>query len=140
MSLEPCSLAAKITISTRPHILHRIGYVRTWADQIKEQALLDRELLNSGWSEPCQSGIDDEIARHKSPYNPFPSETTVGKEALALKEEYKKEGDINDPLLVSPANEECSLILAPILGGTVQNAQTLRSIKGWSSKHKRVLL
>lgn len=140
MSLKSCSLAAKTTISTQPHCLRMTRHVQTWADQIREQALLERQSLNPVRSETCQSGTDDEVARHKSPYDPSPTHTRVEEEVLALREEYKLEGDIHDPLLVSPANEECSLILDPMLGGAVHNAQTLRSVKGWSNKHKQVLL
>ena len=139
-SMKPCLLAAKTTLSNQPRNVCAARYVQTWADQIKEQALLERQLLNPVRSETCQSGTDDEVARHKSPYDPSPTNTRVEEEVLALREEYKLEGDIHDPLLVSPANEECSLILDPMLGGAVHNAQTLRSVKGWSNKHKQVLL
>lgn len=137
--MKPCSLAAKTKISARHH-LGTARYVQTWADQIRKQALLERQLLNPVRSETCQSGTDDEVARHKSPYDPSPTNTRVEEEVSALKEEYKLEGDVHDPLQVSPANEECSVVLDPMLGGAVHNAKTLRSVKGWSNKHKQVLL
>lgn len=98
--------------------------------------ILERCILNPEHSETCQSGTDDEVGRHKSPYDRRP--TTPEQEHLALEEEYRLEGDtIHDPLYVSPANREFSR-LDPEGGG--QALKHLRSVRGWTKKHKEVLL
>ncbi|CAG8010491.1 unnamed protein product [Penicillium olsonii] len=101
------------------------------------EILLERSILNPEHSETCQSGTDEEVGRHKSPYDP--TQTKPEQEHLALEEEYRLEGDaLHDPLYISPANREFSLILDPMAG---KHALThLRSVKGWTRKHKEVLL
>ncbi|KAJ6041079.1 hypothetical protein N7444_009984 [Penicillium canescens] len=89
-----------------------------------EEILLERCILNPQRAETCQSGTDDEVGSHKSPYDR--SNTTPEKEHLALEEEYRLEGDsLHDPLSVSPANREVSMILDPM---------------GWTRKGKEVLI
>lgn len=112
--------------------------MQTSTDPSYEQWVLDRQLLKPDRAETCQTGTDDEVGHHKSPYDG--TKTAVDKEVLALREEYKSEGDLHDPLLVSPANLDVSLILDPMICGAVHSSPTLRSCKGWSNKHKTVLL
>lgn len=101
--------------------------------------VLERTILNPEHDETCKSGTDDEVGRHKSPYDP--AHTRPEREHLALEEEYKLEGNMtHDPLFVSPANVACSQVLDPMIGGAVHNAQTLGSVRGWTNKHKVVLL
>ncbi|KAJ5815621.1 hypothetical protein N7474_007398 [Penicillium riverlandense] len=98
----------------------------------------ERRALNPERYETCKSGTDDEVAQHKSPYDP--SSTTPESEHRALEDEYKLEGDVShDPLFVSPANRDFSLILDPMVGGAVHNAQSLGSVRGWTNKHRTVL-
>jgi len=98
----------------------------------------ERKALNPERYETCKSGTDDEVAQHKSSYDP--TYTTPESEHQALEDEYKREGDgTHDPLFVSPANREVSLILDPMVGGAVHNAQSLGSVRGWTNKHKTVL-
>lgn len=113
-------------------------YIPTSTESSYEQWILDRQLLKPDRAETCQSGTDDEVGHHKSPYDG--TNTAVDKEVSELREEYKAEGDIHDPLLVSPANLNASLILDPMIAGAVHSSPTLRSCKGWSNKHKIVLL
>ncbi|KAJ6027798.1 hypothetical protein N7460_012615 [Penicillium canescens] len=89
-----------------------------------EEILLERCILNPQRAETCQSGTDDEV------------------EHLALEEEYRLEGDsLHDPLSVSPANREVSMILDPMVGvGVVQGVPHLRSVQGWTRKGKEVLI
>lgn len=104
-----------------------------------ELTITDRQVLNPERAETCcQFGTDDEVARHKSPYDP--STTTVESEVLALREEYKLEGNIHDPLRVSPANLEVSRPLERGLTLPLYDLHLLRSVKGWSNKNKKVLL
>ena len=63
----------------------------------------------------------------------------MDREVTALREEYKLEQDVHDPLLVSPANLEASLIVDP-LREVAHNAQALGSVKGLTNKNKEVLL
>lgn len=125
-----CSKAVLPSTSTRS--------IQTSIEPSYEQWILDRQLLRPDRAETCQSGTDDEVGHHKSPYDG--SNTAVDKEVSALRAEYLSEGDIHDPLLVSPANLDVSLILDPMIGGAVHSSPTLRSCKGWSNKHKMVLL
>ncbi|KAJ5605567.1 hypothetical protein N7510_008348 [Penicillium lagena] len=98
----------------------------------------ERQALNPERYETCKSGTDDEVAQHKSPYDP--SSTTPESEHRALEDEYRLEGDVtHDPLFISPANREVSLILDPMVGGAVHNAQSLGSVRGWTNKHRTVL-
>jgi hypothetical protein len=105
-----------------------------------EEKLLERCILNPQRAETCQSGTDDEVGAHKSPYDR--SNTTPEKEHLALEEEYRLEGDpLHDPLSVSPANRDVSMILDPMVGvGVVQGVPHLRSVRGWTRKGKEVLI
>lgn len=122
--------------TTRPIIL---GSASATSKQGKQhEILLERQILNPERAETCQSGTDDEVARHKSPYDS--SKTTVESEVQALREEYELEGDENDPLLVSPANQQASRILDPMADDPVHRAQVLGSVKGWTNKNKKVLL
>lgn len=41
---------------------------------------------------------------------------------------------------MSPANVAFSQVLDPMIGGAVHNAQSLGSARGWTNKHKVVLL
>ncbi|KAJ5663324.1 hypothetical protein N7507_004055 [Penicillium longicatenatum] len=141
--LKPLHRAWKATnlthrIHTQP--LHTASYLQ--AEKIPaakaEEVILERCILNPERTESCQSGTDDEVARHNSPYAPFP--TSPEKEHLALEEEYRLEGDTrHNPLLVSPANVDVSLILDP-RAEVAHSLHHLRSVKGWTNKHKEVLL
>ncbi|OQD83664.1 hypothetical protein PENANT_c015G10786 [Penicillium antarcticum] len=95
-----------------------------------EEILLERCILNPQRAETCQSGTDDEVGAHKSPYDR--SNTTPEKEHLALEEEYRLEGDfLHDPLSVSPANRDVSLLLDPMVGvgvGVGRAVPHLRSV------------
>lgn len=123
-------------IPTQP--LHTASSLQAEKVPQAEEAILERCILNPERAESCQSGTDDEVARHNSPYAPFP--TSPEKEHLALTEEYKLEGDTtHNPLLVSPANMDVSLILDPRVE-IVHSLHHLRSVKGWTNKHKEVLL
>jgi hypothetical protein len=115
-----------------------IRSIQTYIEPSYEQWILDRQLLRPDRAETCQSGTDDEVGHHKSPYDG--SNTAVDKEVSALRDEYKSEGDLHDPLLVSPANLDVSLILDPMIRGAFHSSPTLRSCKGWSNKHKMVLM
>lgn len=107
------------------------------SEKSADESLLERCILNPEHSETCQSGTDDEVGRHNSPYDP--RQTTPELEHLALEEEYRLEGDtIHDPLYISPANREFSMILDPMAGAHA--LKHLRSVKGWTNKHKEVLL
>lgn len=109
------------------------------ANQNDKYAVLEREILRPDRAETCQSGTDDEVARHKSPYDP--TQTTVEKEVSALREEYRLEGDlIHDPLAVSPANQQVSHILELEEERAIPGWTPLGSVKGWTSKRKEVLL
>lgn len=102
-----------------------------------DQILLERCILNPEHSETCQSGTDEEVGRHNSPYDP--KQTRPEQEHRALEEEYRLEGDtLHDPLYISPANRDFSLILDPMAGPHV--LKHLRSVRGWTNKHKQVLL
>lgn len=129
-----------ILLNSKPasSILRTVRPIQTSTEPSYEQWILDRQLLRPDRMETCQSGTDDEVGHHKSPYDG--SKTAVDKEVLALREEYKSEGDAHDPLLVSPANLDVSLILNPMIERAVHGSTTLRSCKGWSAKHKIVLL
>lgn len=131
---------ARILCSLRatPNIRHLHDNL-TAMNQTDTVAILDRQILRPDRAETCQSGTDDEVARHRSPYDPTLS--TVEKEVSALREEYRLEGDLHDPLAVSPANLQVSHILQleeerAMPGGW----HPLGSVRGWTSKHKTVLL
>jgi hypothetical protein len=123
-------------IQTHPLPLRTTCYLQT--SKPADEVLLERCILNPEHSETCQSGTDDEVGRHKSPYDP--SKTTPELEHLALEEEYRLEGDtIHDPLFYSPLNRNFSLVLDP-MAGVVPTLKHLRSVKGWTNKRKEVLL
>jgi hypothetical protein len=65
----------------------------------------------------------------------------VEKEVSALREEYRREGDLlHDPLAVSPANQQVSHILQLEEERAIPGWNPLGSVRGWTSKHKTVLL
>ncbi|KAJ5860217.1 uncharacterized protein N7529_007527 [Penicillium soppii] len=138
-SFNPLRRAFQATahpILTHPHPLRTTCHLQ--ASKPQNEILLERCILNPEHSETCQSGTDDEVGRHKSPYDP--TNTTPEQEHLALEEEYRLEGDtVHDPLFFSPANKDVSLILDP-MAGVVHTLKHLRSVKGWSNKRKEVLL
>lgn len=139
--LKPGSIKTAVTPSHKPwalRALRTVHYEPPGITQTDELLILERQSLKPERAETCQSGTDDEVARHKSPYDP--SKTTVESEVSALREEYKLEGDLHDPLLVSPANLEVSRLLDPTVGGAVHNLQSLGSVKGLTNKNKKVLL
>lgn len=121
-----------------PPPLRTTCYLEAQRGPQAEDITLERCILDPARAETCQSGTDDEVGRHKSPYDP--SKTAPDKEHLALEEEYRMEGDtIHDPLLVSPANTDVSKVLDP-MAGVAQGLQHLRSVKGWTRKRKEALL
>lgn len=120
-------------LSTAHHITTDITGATT-----EELTNADRHVLNPARAETCHSSTDDEVARHKSAYDP--STTTVESEVLALKEEYKLEGNIHEPLLVSPANLEVSRPLELAFAVPLYDLPLLRSMKGCTNKNKKVLL
>lgn len=143
--LKPWYIKTALTVSHKPWAsqapralgtAHLVSTdIRRTVDQLMN---MDRQVLNPERAETCQFGTDDEVARHKSPYDP--STTTVESEVLALREEYKREGDIHDPLLVSPANLEVSRPVELALTLPVYSSALLGSVKGWTNKNKKVLL
>ncbi|KAJ5824795.1 hypothetical protein N7447_007135 [Penicillium robsamsonii] len=139
-SLKPLNRAVQAVTTYPMHSLplRSTCYLQTQKKpHIEERLTLERCILNPERAETCQSGTDDEVGRHKSPYDP--SKTAPEKEHLALEEEYKLEGDpIHDPLYISPANMDVSQVLAPMAG--VHGLQHLRSVKGWTRKRKEALL
>lgn len=126
------------TLPIHPPPLRTTCYLQPDKAPQAQEALLERCILNPERAETCQSGTDDEVGRHKSPYDP--SNTAPDKEHLALEEEYRLEGDTHHhPLSVSPANRDVSQVLHPMLG-VVQDLPHLRSVKGWTRKRKEALL
>jgi hypothetical protein len=120
---------------------HNIRHLQdnlTAANQNDTFTILERQILRPDRAETCQSGTDDEVARHKSPYDP--TQTTIEKEVSALREEYRQEGDLHDPLAVSPANLQVSHILQLEEERAIPVWNPLGSVKGWTSKHRTVLL
>ncbi|KAJ5523564.1 hypothetical protein N7513_013108 [Penicillium frequentans] len=129
--------ASTLTHQIHNQPLHTASYLQAQKIAQAEEVILERCILNPEHAESCQSGTDDEVARHNSPYAPFP--TSPEKEHLALKEEYRLEGDTkHNPLLVSPANLDVSLMEPTVCA--VHKLHHLRSVKGWTNKHKEVLL
>ncbi|OQE42358.1 hypothetical protein PENCOP_c004G07851 [Penicillium coprophilum] len=115
MSLNRAFQAATTTHPMRSHSLRSTSYLQPRKTAQTEDRILERCILNPERAETCKSGTDDEVARHKSPYDP--SRTAPIQEHLELEEEYKKEGDsIHDPLLVSPANMDVSQAVDPMAG------------------------
>ncbi|KAJ5742706.1 uncharacterized protein N7511_011107 [Penicillium nucicola] len=134
-------------VTTHPLSMHQSprGPLKTKLPPLTktEEILLERCILNPQRAETCQSGTDDEVGAHKSPYDR--SNTTPEKEHLALEEEYRLEGDfLHDPLSVSPANLDVSLILDPMVGvgagGVGRAVPHLRSVRGWTRKGRQVVI
>ncbi|KAJ5084768.1 hypothetical protein NUU61_009347 [Penicillium alfredii] len=131
--------SARVFFPLKPYnIIHKPFDVLPTANPRDRLIILDRQVLQPDRAETCQFGTDDEVARHRSPYDP--TETTVDKEVLALREEYRREGNLHDPLLVSPANQEVSHILQPKEEHTVHDIHPFGSARGWSNKRKDALL
>ncbi|KAJ5090649.1 hypothetical protein N7532_009333 [Penicillium argentinense] len=138
MNILPVLRARPLTTIPFRQVLPLTRHIQTQTtDPTTDQWILDRQALKPDRAETCQSGTDDEVGHHKSPYDG--TKTTVENEISALREEYLLEGDAHDPLLVSPANLDVSLVLDPMIG-VVHGAPTLRSMKGWCNKHRLVLL
>ncbi|KAJ5929212.1 hypothetical protein N7454_007060 [Penicillium verhagenii] len=133
-------LASTTNLHHPPRTIQYSSYSSATPNSNREiPEFLERQLLRPDRAETCQSGTDDEVARHKSPYDP--TQTSVDKEVSALRAEYKLERDLHDPLLVSPANQEVSMVLDPIqemAHGT--HVHVLGSAKGLTNKSKEVLL
>jgi hypothetical protein len=136
---KPLNRAFQVATTTRPippDPLRTTCYILSQKRPQAEDkdAILERCILDPARSETCQSGTDDEVGRHRSPYDP--SKTAPEMEFLALEEEYKLEGDtIYHPLSVSPANRTVSQILDP-MAGVAQVLHHLRSVQGWTRKRK----
>lgn len=97
----------------------------------------ERQVLNPERYETCKSGTDDEVAGHKSSYDP--SNTTPESEYLADEAECAIDGESHHPLFVSPARREVSEMLNPMVGGAVHGADRLGpSARGWTNKHREV--
>ncbi|CAG7941583.1 unnamed protein product [Penicillium salamii] len=137
-SLNTCKRAVQTII--QPVITHPLPLRTTChlqSEKPTNEILLERSILNPQHSETCQSGTDEEVGQHRSPYDP--KQTHPEQEHLALEEEYRLEGDaLHDPLYISPANREFSLILDPMAGEHA--LKHLRSVQGWTNKHKEVML
>lgn len=142
-TFKPLNRAYQAVTTTYPMHSHPLPLRSTCYFQAQkrpqsEELNLERCILNPARAETCQSGTDDEVGRHKSPYDP--SKTAPEKEHLALEEEYKLEGDtIHDPLFFSPANRDFSQLLDP-MAGVIRALQHPRSVKGWTRKRKEALL
>lgn len=140
--LRPWHIKAALPIWHKPWAFRALGTAHHLPTNMTrtpdELSLTDRHILNPERAETCQFGTDDEVARHKSPYDP--STTTVENEVLALREEYKREGNTHDPLLVSPANLDVSRPLELEITLPLCDLHLLGSVKGWSNKNKKVLL
>ncbi|KAJ5169195.1 uncharacterized protein N7482_004789 [Penicillium canariense] len=133
--------AKKVCCTRAPNSLRRVHdglAAMNPKEKLEKFTLLERQILRPDRAETCQTGTDDEVARHKSPYDP--TQTTVDKEVTALREEYRLEGDLHDPLLVSPANQQSSHIFLSDEERAVYGVPPLGSVKGWTSKRKKVLL
>ncbi|CAI7649745.1 unnamed protein product [Penicillium glandicola] len=140
-TFKPLNRALQAATTIYPmhsHPLRSTCYIQAQKGSQTKDLILERCILNPERAETCQSGTDDEVGRHKSPYDP--SKTAPEKEHLALEEEYRLEGDtIHDPLFYSPANRDVSQVLDP-MAGAVHGLQHLRSVKGWTRKRKEALL
>lgn len=140
-TVKPLNRAFQAATTTYPihsHPLRSTCYIQAQKRPQTDELILERCILNPERAETCQSGTDDEVGRHKSPYDP--SKTAPEKEHLALEEEYRLEGDaIHDPLFFSPANRDVSQLLDP-MAGVIRSLQHLRSVKGWTRKRKEALL
>lgn len=136
LNLRP--LAPTINHSKTPSTLRTIEYGSASSKPEKAHQILERQILNPERAETCQTGTDDEVARHKSPYDS--SKTTVESAVQALRDEYKLEGDLHDPLLVSPANQQASQIVYPAAEEPLHSVHEIGSVKGWTNKNKEVLI
>ncbi|CAI7604876.1 unnamed protein product [Penicillium palitans] len=140
-TVKPLNRAFQAATTTYPmhsHPLRSTCYIQAQKRPQTDELIQERCILNPERAETCQSGTDDEVGRHKSPYDP--SKTAPEKEHLALEEEYRLEGDIiHDPLFFSPANRDVSQLLDP-MAGVIRTLQHLRSVKGWTRKRKEALL
>lgn len=99
---------------------------------------LERPNLRLQHYEICLSGDEDEVAHHKSSFDP--SVTNLEAEFQTLEKECKAEGII-DPLLFSPANMTISLILKEIANEETDmegEREKIGSVKGWTRKGKVV--
>ncbi|BCR98058.1 uncharacterized protein AKAW2_31377S [Aspergillus luchuensis] len=100
---------------------------------------LDRHLLRPEHNENTKSGTDDEAAHHWSSYDPTITDPDL--EVLACEEECELDGELDDPLFVSPGNREVSRFLDPMIGGAVHGAtRPGPSGRGWTRKHKEVII
>lgn len=116
---------------------HTIIYMKTPGDQSQLSLDFERQILNPERAETCKSGTDDEVAHHKSSYDP--STTTPESEYLADEEECTTAMEAHHPLFISPARKEVSELLSPMVGGAVHGADRLGpSARGWTRKHKEV--
>ncbi|EAW12280.1 uncharacterized protein ACLA_062440 [Aspergillus clavatus NRRL 1] len=96
----------------------------------------DRQSLHPEHSEYTKSGTDDAVAHHLSSYDP--STTTPELESRVLEEECKLLGEA-DPLFISPANRNVSLLLEDKPGVAMQAFERMvPSARGWTRKHKEV--
>lgn len=100
---------------------------------------IERTSVHLERSEICLSGDEDDVAYHKSSFDP--SITNPEREFQALDKECKAEGII-DPLLFSPCNMAISLILNKTAVGEPR-AEEIKDRKcgsgnGWTRKGKLV--
>lgn len=100
---------------------------------------IERTSVHIEHSEICLSGDEDDVAYHKSSFDP--SITNPEGEFQALDKECKSEGII-DPLLFSPCNMAISLILNKTAIGEPRVAgitdKKCGSVNGWTRKRKLV--
>ncbi|PWY95902.1 hypothetical protein BO94DRAFT_530641 [Aspergillus sclerotioniger CBS 115572] len=102
-----------------------------------QESDLDRHLLRPEHMENSKSGTDDEAAHHWSSYDPTITDPDL--EVLACEEECELDGDLDDPLYISPGNREISRLLEPMVGGAVHNdVRPGPSGRGWTRKHREV--
>ncbi|KAH8690610.1 hypothetical protein BGW36DRAFT_389047 [Talaromyces proteolyticus] len=120
----------QLTSHTPKRLLHRNIYLKP---TIFER---DRTTLHPEHSETCLSGDEDEVAHHKSSFDP--SITRPEREFQTLDKECTAEG-IVDPLLYSPANLTISLMLKELVKKEPHmEGRKLGSAKGWTRKGKDV--
>ncbi|KAL5363327.1 hypothetical protein BJX96DRAFT_186902 [Aspergillus floccosus] len=116
---------------------HTIIYMKAPGKQNELSLDFERQILNPERAETCKSGTDDEVAHHKSSYDP--STTSPENEYLADEEECTTSMEPHHPLFISPARKEVSELLSPMVGGAVHGADRLGpSARGWTRKHKEV--
>ncbi|CRG85735.1 hypothetical protein PISL3812_02757 [Talaromyces islandicus] len=124
---------SKVALSSHKSLWHRYLHLKpTVVD-------LERSSLHVERSENCLSGDEDDVARHKSSFDP--TITNPEREFQALDKECNAEG-ITDPLLFSPANLAVSSILKEIAKAESQiegvRERKFASGKGWTRKGKIV--